>query len=326
MSEQVEVESIATEHSPKPPDPNITVAETKLFSGLNALGWSAGVAVLTALATCAGMIREAGRSSALAIYSLSRPAIDQRDIYKGMSSLLTAALFTLVPFAVSYLIYRLITWALAKTILCRWFEICRTRINRFLPAIALILVLADIVFLNATIFRLTNEAEGVILKHTPEAGTVWTDILLDNDFGAASAYMFLFGAGVALFVGLSWWLIDKRIKRRLSKIVFLFWSGAQVLLLLLGFSYLMGVTDTIGQFPVVAFSGVDQLGSHLCTVLLGSDDRQFAILVINCQEKPEGLQKYVLYLPRTEVKWMTVIRLMQLQPLARLDDLRKLSQ
>ena len=111
-----------------------------------------------------------------------------------------------------------------------------------------------------------------------------------------------------------------------ARIAFSFWARAQVLLLLLGFSYLIGVTDTIGEYPIVAFSGMDQLAPHSCSVLLGSDDKQFAILVVNCQQKPEGLQKYVLYLPRTEVKWMTVIRVTQLQPLARLDDLKKLSE
>lgn len=76
----------------------------------------------------------------------------------------------------------------------------------------------------------------------------------------------------------------------------------------------------------MSFSGVNQLAPHSCSVLLGSDDKQFAILVVNCQEKPDGLQKYVLYLPRTEVKWMAVTRVTQLQPLARLDDLKKLSE
>jgi hypothetical protein len=177
MSAQGELESTTTEHSSKPPDPNITAAETKLFSGLNALGWSAGVAVPTALATCAGMIREAGRSRALALYSLSRPAIDQRDTYRGLSSLLAAALVSLLPFALSYLIYRSATWVLRKTALYRWFGICWTRANRFLPWITLIIVLADVGFLNASIFWLINEAEGIILKHTSEAGTVWTDKL-----------------------------------------------------------------------------------------------------------------------------------------------------
>jgi hypothetical protein len=69
---------------------------TKLLSGLNALGWSAGAAVLTALATCAGMIRDSGRSSALALYSLSRPAVDQRDTYRGMNCLLSVVLVSVV--------------------------------------------------------------------------------------------------------------------------------------------------------------------------------------------------------------------------------------
>ncbi len=71
-------------------------------------------------------------------------------------------------------------------------------------------------------WKLTNEAKGIILKHISEAGTIWTDILLDEDFGAAVGCMLLFGAGMALFVGVSWWLIDPRIERRLSRIAFSF--------------------------------------------------------------------------------------------------------
>jgi len=121
MSEQDEVKSAATEDASGSPARNASVSTgRKLFSGLNALGWSAGLAVLTAFATCAGMVQEAGRSRALALYSLSRPAIDQRDTYLGMSSILAAVLFSLIPFAVAYFIYRVATWALRKTTLWSW--------------------------------------------------------------------------------------------------------------------------------------------------------------------------------------------------------------
>src|SRR5712691_11061669 len=117
MSEQDEVKSAATEDASGSPARNASVSTgRKLFSGLNALGWSAGLAVLTAFATCAGMVQEAGRSRALALYSLS-PAIDQRDTYLGMSSILAAVLFSLIPFAVAYFIYLVATFALKKTTL-----------------------------------------------------------------------------------------------------------------------------------------------------------------------------------------------------------------
>lgn len=327
MSGNEELKSSLTEDETDLPGSDLTVStNTKLFSGLNALGWSAGVAALTALATCAGMIREAGRSSALALYSLSRPTIDQRDTYLGMRSLLAAALFSLLPFAIAYLIGRSAKSALGKTSLYSWFDTCWAKAHRYLPWVALLVALVDVGFLNASIVRLADEAEGAILKHTSEAGPVWTEILLDDELTEASGYMFLFGAGLALFVGISWWLIEKRIEKRLSRIALAFWAGTQVLFLLFGFSYLLGVIDTIGEYPIVSFSGASQLAPHSCSVLLGSDDKQFAVLVVDCQEKSEGLQKYVLYLPRTEVKWMAVTRVTQLQPLARLDDLKKLSE
>jgi hypothetical protein len=180
--------------------------------------------------------------------------------------------------------------------------------------------------MNFGVLKLVNESEGIILKHISDAGTIWTNILLDEDRDAEFGYEFLFGTGVAMFVGLSWWLVDTGVKRRVIRIAFSFWAGTQLLSLTLAYSYLVGVTDTIGEFPVVSFSGSDQSVPHSCPLLLGSDEKQFAVLIVNCEQKADQLQKFVLYLPRTEVKWMTILRVVQLQPLARLDDLKKLLQ
>jgi hypothetical protein len=130
---------------------------------------------------------------------------------------------------------------------------------------------------------------------------------------------------MALFVTISWWLIGRGIQRRPSKIAFSLWAGTQLLFLLVGYSYLVGVTDTIGEFPAVAFSGTAQLAPDSCSILIGADDKQIALLIVKCEKPSETLQKYVLYVPRSEVKWMTVIRVVSIQPLARLDDLKRLS-
>ncbi|MGA8489752.1 MAG: hypothetical protein WB711_04970 [Terriglobales bacterium] len=180
--------------------------------------------------------------------------------------------------------------------------------------------------MNSAVLKLINQSEGIILKHISDAGTVWTNILLDEDRDAEFGYMLLFGTGMALFAGLSWWLINTGVKRRVNKIAFSFWAGGQLLSLTLAYSYLVGVTDTMGEFPVVSFSGSEQSVPHSCPLLLGSDEKQFAVLVVNCEQRADQIQKFVLYLPRTEVKWMTVLRVAQLQPLARLDDLKKLFQ
>lgn len=103
---------------------------------------------------------------------------------------------------------------------------------------------------------------------------------------------------------------------------FLAWEGAAVILLLLGYAFLTGVTDTVGEFPLVAFSGVEGLPPHSLPILLGSDDKGYALLVVNSQAKADEVKRYVLYVPRSEIKWMTVLRLMPLQPLAKLDELK----
>jgi hypothetical protein len=98
----------------------------------------------------------------------------------------------------------------------------------------------------------------------------------------------------------------------------------EILGLLLGYSFLTGVTDTMDDFPIVAFSGQEGLPPKSIPVLLGSDDKEFAFLIVYPEATSEQVHRYVLYMPRTEIKWMTVLRLMSLQRLAKLDELKKI--
>jgi hypothetical protein len=84
MSGREELESTTTEPSSRLFHPNAAADEAKLSSGLNALGWSAGVAVLTALATCAGMVREAGSGGSQA-YNFSHDSVANTERRIGLS-------------------------------------------------------------------------------------------------------------------------------------------------------------------------------------------------------------------------------------------------
>jgi hypothetical protein len=274
MNEQEEVNPVATEVSLKS---SIRADDVptgpKLLSSLNAIAWSAGIAVLTGFATFAGMARERGKSSALGLYSLSRVAIDQQETYRGMTTIIDAALIALFVFVAARFVYGLALWVARKTpfresIRLPWL----TRSHR-LRWVALFLVFADAAFLNANVVRLAKQADGIILKHTSDVGTIWTGILLDEDKDVAWGYELLYGSGLAFFVVASWWLISTKFKRPWSRIAFSLWAGGEVLSLLLGYSFLSGVTDTIDEFPVVAFSGSQDLQPGALSVLLGSDDK-----------------------------------------------------
>ncbi len=324
MSRHDEVNALATkDDSTLSASPQNSPAWPRFLSGVNALAWSAGIAVLAGFATCAGMAREGGRSNALGLYSLSPPPIDQRDTYRGMMSLLQAILVSVIVSVAAVLLYRAALAILRKTPLRR----LPTSVlagKRGLRWVVLVLIIADVAFLNASMINLARQANGIILKHMSDVGPVWPTILLDQDKDAAFGFMLIFGGGLALLVAASWWLISTKIRRPWTSTAFTTWAVAQVLSLLLGYSYLSGVADTVDDYPAVAFSGEEQLQAGSMAVLLGSDEKEFALLIVNSQAKPD-LQRYVLYLPRTEVKWMTVLRLMPLHPLANIGDMERRS-
>jgi len=321
MSEQDGVSALPIKDDPTRPPPENPPAWPKLFSGLNALVWSAGIAVLAGLATCAGMAREGGRSVALGLFSLSRPAIDQRDTYLGMISLLEAVLAAVLVSVVVLCIYRAALWIGKKTPLHR-LPLSMLAGSRWPQWTVLVAVLADVGFLNASVIKLARQANGIILKHMSDVGPVWPSILLDQDKDAVFGFMLIYGGGIAFLVAASWWLVRTKMKRPWTRIAFTTWVVAQLLGLLLGYSYLSGVADAVDDYPAVAFSGEEQLQAGSLAVFLGSDDKEFALLIVNSQAKPD-LQRYILYLPRAEVKWMTVLRLMPLHPLANIGDLER---
>ena len=97
--------------------------------------------------------------------------------------------------------------------------------------------------------------------------------------------------------------------------------------MMLGFAHLHGIAGTVEDYPVVAFSGVTEIGQHVLPFLLGQDDKTFAILILQLSNQNDSVQtRYVLYLPRTELKWMTVLKFMPLYQMSKIDDLKKLAE
>jgi hypothetical protein len=97
--------------------------------------------------------------------------------------------------------------------------------------------------------------------------------------------------------------------------------------MMLGFAHLRGTADTVDDYPLVAFSGVTEIGEHVLPILLGQDDKMFAILILQLNDKNDAVQmRYVLYLPRTELKWMIVLRFMPLYRMSKINDLKKLAE
>jgi hypothetical protein len=153
-------------------------------------------------------------------------------------------------------------------------------------------------------------------------GSIWNNALLTDDPGTASGFSLLYFIGVVAFLWLSYIVLANDFKRRWNKRIFALWVVLQLFGFMLSFSYLCGVADTVKDFPLVSFSDDQHLLSDgALPILLGSDDKQFALLIVYSKPNADGVKRLILYLPRTEVKWMTELRLVPLQPMAKANEL-----
>lgn len=125
---------------------------------------------------------------------------------------------------------------------------------------------------------------------------------------------------------MSWWLISKGFKRPWSKVAFSLYALTGTLSFLFGCAYLRGIADTVRDFPVVAYSGISPSDRGYIFFLLGQDDKTFALLELHVNDKTQIDSKFVFYVPRTEVKWMMVVKYMPIYRAADLNDLMRLSE
>jgi hypothetical protein len=124
------------------------------------------------------------------------------------------------------------------------------------------------------------------------------------------------------------------------KIMYGVWATLLAFVLLVSLAALAGNYAKFGQFPVVKFDSMKKFGANVVFVLLGSDDKLYAMLLLPtpvaapAKEKTKSgpankrevkgaapvadedktdtsgaseSRRMILYLPRTEVKWMVVV-------------------
>jgi hypothetical protein len=172
-------------------------------------------------------------------------------------------------------------------------------------------------------FNLIKQANGIVLKNASQVGPFWINVLLDKRLGLATLCEVFMGLAIVCFIGLAW-CIRNRLRSRTGKVILTVWTCLQTFSLFISFSFLRGVEDTIDDFPVVTYSGLEKsFPQRVIPVLIGNDDKQFALLVVLPDAKPTEPQKLILYLPRDQVKWMTVVSLKPLQLLGKLDDVER---
>jgi hypothetical protein len=281
--------------------------------------------VFLGLATALGRAHENGVYDALGLTALTPPAIDQSQTTGGVLFVLRVIVCCIAISVVGRGLYLGFKWGVS-----RWWQ--RNIPNILLQWIrqkrwwfAILLLIADAVLMSAGIVQLAKSAENLMFKSTSEIGDIWTRVIFEDDHTTASNYDLLFYLGVTALVWLSWWLAKYRFKHLMPRVAFTTYAVAQVTVMILWFAYLHGIADTVEDYPVVAFSGMTQEDHHYLPILLGQDDKMFALLILQLNDQNDAVQRrYVLYLPRTELKWMTVIRFMPLYRISKINDLKKL--
>ncbi len=224
---------------------------------------------------------------------------------------------------VGRVIYLILQWAVQKS---------KPRFRLSVPAfvrrrlwwLVLALVFADGAFFFARIAALEKQGNGILLKTTSDVGAIWTQVIFDTDGETVAGLEIAYGAGLAAFVGLSWWLISKGFKRPWSRVAFSLYALTGTLSFLFGSAYLRGIASTVHDFPAVAYSGMTTSDRGYILLLLGQDDRMFALLNLHLNDKMEVVSKSVLYLPRSEVKWMAVMGYIPIYRIADINELRRI--
>jgi hypothetical protein len=305
------------------PEKDRVLAGLKLPSDIQAIAWSSGAAVFTWLAGCIGEAYEAGTRSALGLDALSPAAADQIHIFGGFLIILQCAIDVIIAFVVLRLIWLLGRWALRK-ISYRLKPVVPEWLTRNLWLFVLILVLADAAFFFGSMGDLADKARGILLKSTSEVGGIWTEVIFDTDHSTVVVLDSLYGLGLTLFIALNWWLISRGLTRPWAKVALSLYAAGGVLTFIFFSAYLHGIAGTVREFPVVAYSGISETDRGYIPFLIGQDDKLFALLVVKMDDKLDVVQqRNVVYLPRTEVKWMTVVRYLPLYRVADLNDLKR---
>jgi hypothetical protein len=159
--------------------------------------------------------------------------------------------------------------------------------------------------------------DSIIQPPVKVVGSQWMRSIFGQDYRGNENYMAVVAAIISIVVLLSWRILAKLAITPTSKAIYGAWATIQVFFLLGAFAFALGSDVLPETYPIVAFSNMEQFGKNVTPVLIGSDDKIYAILLLfegRAQTETREPQREILYLPRTEAKWMTVLRE------ARLDD------
>ncbi|MGZ4107774.1 MAG: hypothetical protein ACXVO1_10605 [Tumebacillaceae bacterium] len=287
----------------------------KAFTEYKSLFWPVVIAIAAGFVHMLGAVVDWGTASALTTWPLTVTRSPQDYIYQGVVAV-SAPLLPMVIVAVALAsVMSIVRWLIGRLPDVTQQQLNGPMVKRILAVIAFSIVIGVPVALNILNARLTSSCSGMILKAEAQLGAYGADLAFDAG-GWRTQYRFMLGAGLVVLTATASWLLP-RFRTMVARSAFVSWVVFEGLLLLFQNSFTYGLVKTATlQYPVVDFSTKEQLfGKNSIAALLATDDKQFAVLVV-VRDGPYQRKRLVAFLPRSEVKWMTVRREQQLYSFA----------
>jgi len=296
--------------------------------------WSAFIAISAGLSYFAGYVVHNGKLTALGIFLvINNPPINQEYVVQGAGALLLMAEYATIIIGFAILL-RITFGRIFKLLPGKLQDRVKIFVERrtwgwMVVATAIATSFVDHYIATA----LMKDADGLILKSANELNNSWVRLGVDVDQPSVYGYMFLTVSFLIWFIFISRWILTKFTKSALGKTTYATWAAINVLWMVAEFSFVLGVSTSFDPYPIVAFSNEYQyFGQDTAAVLLASDDKQYAFLMIlkvNNKEKEienetTSPRKIILYVPRSEVKWMFVLRQMPLHLISHYHDFKSL--
>jgi hypothetical protein len=297
----------------------------KLLQEWKALAWTIVAALMAALVHFLGYVAQGGERAALGIYALDKKSISPDYVMGGVTALATLGLQVIIV---------VIVWTMFWKFLKKIARLLPDKFQHSLHTIpqrkgwgwiVITAAVATSVLGRLLLQFLMRSTDAMVLKTADEVGVAWMSMSMDPTQGLHTLIQLLVTTSITTFIALSWWILTNFIKNTKWRTLYGLWMLTQVFSLVAGFAFLYGVSFTFGPYPIVTFSGEEQYGKHKLAALIGSDDKMFSFLVLFPGDKPNEVpspSKVILYVPRTEIKWMTVLTQEPLYILAHYHDLK----
>jgi hypothetical protein len=293
--------------------------------------WPVVLTVLTALCYLLGYIHQHSYAATLGITALRNSVPKEQFIIDGLMVLLSL----IYPSAVAVGLVLLIHFVLnslfgpdRRHLSTKILGLLRSAFHKSVPPAWRPTALAIWAFFLASTLHVllviaVQWSRGLPLEHAPTLGGPAMQLLWEQTDNAGWGVLELVSVTITAVTTLLGWA-STRIQNIQRRAVFSLVGILLCVALIFDYTQLAGFTDTITTYPVVGFAGQqDLVGKESMMLLLGSDEQQYALLAVmrpGAGREDAGSVRGIIYLPKKDIKWLSVFGHFQLYRLAHLYD------